>query len=505
MNKRPLRFSFPTLTSLVLAGTLQADITIFGAATGYQSTDKDWLTNTTDDIDSNGLGTDGYIFFGDFDGMGGNVNPGNDQNENIFGANAIASTLVTASQPTYILTAATRSNSTNIGSFAYEELDNPLLIGTPDEGDDGVGANLLTSNEAIEFTVSGLAPATTIRVGVVTVLNDDNRARFPIPEIGLTDGTNTATVTGLPNLSDRTAGATLGWVFFDIDSDGDYIITSPGDTPNPVVGGIGGVTFDTVSLAVPTWQTDGDGDWTTAGNWSSSVPNGVSAEAIFNDTLLTGPLTASLDSPITLGDLLFFSAQDITIGGPSALTFDGGGAASVSATAGSHVISADVSLTDPLDVSLDPESALDISGTLSGASSLTSSGAGELTLSGSFSNSIISDAESLVVSGIGSSGDITVNTDSTLSGEGSHTGTLNLATGSTLSIDPTNGTSAFTTGTLSPTAPVTLEFSSSPLGLTGFTVLNYTTYGGTAATDFVNPGFRLSTQRMTWRAVSPGP
>ncbi|MEP4077181.1 beta strand repeat-containing protein [Haloferula sp.] len=274
---------------------------------------------------------------------------------------------------------------------------------------------------------------------------------------------------------------------------------------------VAGVTLTAEST--PIWQLDASGAWSTPANWSPSVPNAASAEAVFSDSIpLTGPLTASLDAPVTLGDLSFQSAQAIAIGGGSALTLDGGGVASVSASSGSHVISADVSLVDPLDVNLDLGSALDITGALTGSTSVTNSGAGQLTLSGDLSGhtgDIISDAGSLVVSGTGSSdiianagklevsgtggsGDITINTGAVLSGEGSHSGTLNLAAGNSLIVDPSNGATAFTTGTLLPAGPVVVGFSSSPFGLTDFTVLNYTTYAGTVATDFVSPDYRIT-------------
>ena len=235
---------------LALASSTHAAISVFGATSGYQTDDANWLTNTADDIDGNGLGTDGYFFFGNFDGAGGNQNAPNDGNENIFGANQLGAALLTAVQPTYIDTAATVAGTTGfIGSFTHDALDNPLLIGTANEGDDGIGSNLLTtgSGEAVSFTIVGLGANTTVRVGIVNVFNDDDRARFPIPQISLTDGTNTASVAGLDNIS--APGEGLGWVFFDIDSDGTYTIVAPGAAPNPVVGGIGGVTFD--SFVVP--------------------------------------------------------------------------------------------------------------------------------------------------------------------------------------------------------------------------------------------------------------
>ncbi|CAA6677560.1 MULTISPECIES: PEP-CTERM sorting domain-containing protein [unclassified Lentimonas] len=250
MNKKTLAFSGVAILAASL--TSQAAIDIYGATTGYQSTSKDWLSNTSDDIDGNGLGSDGYIFFGNFpaSAQGNNTNPGNDENENIFGDNLLSSALITTSQPTYVSTAATGAGSSNIGRFnGYEHIDSPLL----GDGTDRVAGNLLFSStspvEVIEFTVSGLAANTTIRVGVLgAVLNDDNRARFGLASIGLTDGLTTKTITGLPNLSDGTAGASLGWVFFDIDSDGDYSVLA---TASTTTSGLGGLTFDSVIVPEP--------------------------------------------------------------------------------------------------------------------------------------------------------------------------------------------------------------------------------------------------------------
>ncbi|MDB4283638.1 PEP-CTERM sorting domain-containing protein [Akkermansiaceae bacterium] len=244
--------------SVALMTSGQAAIVLAGGATGYHSTDKDWLSNTTNDIDGNGLGTDGFIFFGDFDGdFEGNTNPNNDNNENIFGPTIpIGNTagLFTTSQPTYVTSAETvGANSGNVGQFlGYESIDSPVAL----DGTDAFPGNLLVtgSGSAIRFTISGLPSNTVVRVGVLgAVLNDDNRARFDAPEISLSEGANTASVTGLPNLSDGTAGASLGWVFFDIDSDGIYGVAVPPDAAgtDPDVTGLGGVTFDSVVVPEP--------------------------------------------------------------------------------------------------------------------------------------------------------------------------------------------------------------------------------------------------------------
>lgn len=249
MKLNTLFFSTAALVSATCS--THAAIILAGSATGYHSTDKDWLSNTTNDIDSNGLGTDGFIFFGDFDGVyEGNTNPNNDGNGNIFGNAGIGNTagLFTTSKPTYVTNAETiGAISGNVGQYVgYESIDSPTAL----DGTDAVAGNLLVtgSGSAVEFTISGLAANTTVRVGILgAVLNDDDRARFDAPTISLTDGTSTVSVTNLPNLSDGTVvGSSLGWVFFDITSDGTYGVAVPlnGGTPN--VTGLGGFTFDSV-------------------------------------------------------------------------------------------------------------------------------------------------------------------------------------------------------------------------------------------------------------------
>ena len=272
-----MKLPFTLAAALVCLSPLAADaqITIFGSPTGYQSTNKDWQSETANDIDGNGLGTDGFIFFGDFVEEGtdvqinpGNENPGLDQMENIIGINAGTQLSdsdgpqFTVLAPSYVTIASTGASSGNVGQFpGYEMIDSPVTL----DGTDAQAGNLLVTGDgssALEFTVSGLPAGTTVRVGVLgAVLNDGPtaaapdvpRARFDAPEIGLSDGTNSVSVTELPNLSDGLAGPSLGWVFFDIQSDGDYTITVPPDADgeNPDVTGLGGVTFDSISSDIP--------------------------------------------------------------------------------------------------------------------------------------------------------------------------------------------------------------------------------------------------------------
>ncbi len=227
-----------------------AGISLFGVGSGYDSNNKDWLSNTIDDIDGDGLGTDGYIFFGDFVAESANVSWGADPDITV-----ISPTLVTDVLPSYVSAASMGADcNSKIGNYpGYELLDNPLI----GDGTDGPCGNIVVDgDEALNFTVSGLPAGTMVRVGVVTVLNDDARARFDAPVISLTDGFDTVSVTDLPNLSgsDNTDGP--GWVFFDIDSDGDYTVLIPngsitdgGVNKATGVNGLGGVTFDSIAAS----------------------------------------------------------------------------------------------------------------------------------------------------------------------------------------------------------------------------------------------------------------
>ena len=244
-----MRATIGMLLGLGLTCAANAGISLYGDGEGYDSHDKDWLSNTVDDIDGNGLGTDGYIFFGNFDGSGGNQTYGGVGSD----ITAIAADKITDVLPTYVSEASIGADCNNkIGSFShYEALDDPLI----GDGTDGVCGNIIViapgNGEALDFSIDGLSAGAIVRVGVVTVLNDGSAdARWDIPTIALTDGSETVSVTDLPNLSDPNDTSGPGWVFFDIDSDGDYTILLPPDAAgvDPDHTGFGGVTFDSFQV-----------------------------------------------------------------------------------------------------------------------------------------------------------------------------------------------------------------------------------------------------------------
>ncbi|MDF7825985.1 hypothetical protein P4B35_18285 [Pontiellaceae bacterium B12227] len=283
---------------LGLACAAHAGISLYGDGDGYDSNNKDWMSETTVDIDGNGLGTDGYIFFGNF----ASPPPGNNTEWTGGGEiSAIQSTLVTDVYPSYISTATMGANCNNkIGRYAhYEAIDDPLI----GDGTDGICGNIIitqnTPGEALDFTVAGIVAGTTIRLGVVTVLNDGPpNERWEIPTISLTDGIDSVSVTNLPNLSNSTNTVGPGWVFFDIDSNGDYTLLLPPDAAgtDPDHTGLGGVTFD--SLYVP---VDG----------SSLVldPTSLSLDLVAPDSSTNGTITAShVAGTSSSGDIIIVSA-----------------------------------------------------------------------------------------------------------------------------------------------------------------------------------------------------
>lgn len=149
----------------------------------------------------------------------------------------------------------------------------------------------------------------------------------------------------------------------------------------------------TITLLVPPtrWVLNGDGDWNTQANWSSnSVPNAAAAAALLDSDggNITGPVTATLNVPVTLGRLTFGHSFPYTVAGTNALTFDyTGSGAAVNVQSGDHVISAPVTLADDVTASVATGASLELSNTLAGGSDddLAKSGAGNLVLAGDIS------------------------------------------------------------------------------------------------------------------------
>src|SRR5690606_32638491 len=77
--------------------------------------------------------------------------------------------------------------------------------------------------------------------------------------------------------------------------------------------GNGFITLEIASTTVvPTWNVAGGGSWSSAGNWTPSVPNAAGATANFGDEI-TAPSTITLDGDKTVGTIRFGNANAYTI------------------------------------------------------------------------------------------------------------------------------------------------------------------------------------------------
>jgi len=218
---------------LFTSASLQAEITISGQSNTYSSNDLDWLSHTTLDIDSNGLGTDGFFFFGDYRNNGR-------RSGQPFSVNV-------SSLPSYVSNVSQGAQFSLVaeGFNGYASIDSPLSL-------DGVNrisgfalstnGNAGANNEILTFTVSSLPSGTTARVGIFAGVEASGDGRWDPTSITLSDGFSTASV---GNHSTDPLPATPGWAFFDIDSNGTYSVltTKRFDSQGS---GITGLTFDSI-------------------------------------------------------------------------------------------------------------------------------------------------------------------------------------------------------------------------------------------------------------------
>ena len=118
------------------------------------------------------------------------------------------------------------------------------------------------------------------------------------------------------------------------------------------------------------WKGSGGGNYNLTSNWTNNlVPNGVDAIANFSGTILE-PSTVTLNSPMTLGTLIFNSPQSYTLAGPSYLILQtSSGEATIEVLVGSHEISVPVVINS--DTIISGAGTLNISGGISGNNTLT--------------------------------------------------------------------------------------------------------------------------------------
>jgi autotransporter-associated beta strand protein len=189
-----------------------------------------------------------------------------------------------------------------------------------------------------------------------------------------------------------------------------------------------------------TWILDGNGNWSTATNWSSnpSIPNGQDQTATFGPT--TAQRTVTADAAFTVGSLVFNSGVGYTLGGSSTnpLTLSvsaGSSAITVDATAGtgSNAVSVPLIVQSPVVVSNGNVAAgssqrtLSFFGANSGSGSMTINGPGDVVLGGNSQNW----TGALSING----GTVTVNGSAALgSGSGADADATTVNTGGTLAL-----------------------------------------------------------------------
>ena len=214
---------------------------------GYTATGGDWLSPTafsSVDINGNALGTDGFFFFGSFDGTSSGGNP--------FTTNV-------SLLPNYVTDISTGNDFDSVatGFNNYAQIDSPVLL---DENEELAGfAN--TGNisgtavegdffEIVTFNISGAIPGqTTIRVGILAGVEGTADGRWDPTGITLTDSTGNPIPeiegNGASDLGANPGQTNSGWLFFDLATNGTYSVNTSYRGGNDGRGtGIGGLTFD---------------------------------------------------------------------------------------------------------------------------------------------------------------------------------------------------------------------------------------------------------------------
>lgn len=194
----------------------------------------------TNDIGIDGrLGSDGSIFFGDFDGAS--------ESDQSYSHHI-------SSLPTYVSSHQSGADFSNV----YDEIAGYGSIDSPLDGTDAFagiaaangGADFAgTSHEVLTFTIDSVAEGEEVRIGVLSGIESNADGRWDPTSITLSDGANSATVGdhGSSPLAINPGGVNAGWVFFDVDTAGTYTISGTQRIDGDQGPSIGGVTFDSVS------------------------------------------------------------------------------------------------------------------------------------------------------------------------------------------------------------------------------------------------------------------
>ncbi|MDF7824030.1 sulfatase [Pontiellaceae bacterium B12227] len=224
----------------ILAGAANAsiEISVVGAGSGYDETGvRDFRsTSVAKGFDADGnneYGTEGIFFFGT------GASAANNQSFSVHTqTGADWATFAQGSQFGSV------SEQTNYGPY-----DNPTLHGTDVADWTICGIGVATGGgvgnwaEVLTFSIDGTAPEK-FRVGIMSGTQGDTTGKWDPTGLRLSvDGGTAVEVTGLEN----TSGSTPGWVFFDVDLNGETSGPFSLEGQNRLAGqgtAISGVTFD---------------------------------------------------------------------------------------------------------------------------------------------------------------------------------------------------------------------------------------------------------------------
>jgi hypothetical protein len=125
------------------------------------------------------------------------------------------------------------------------------------------------------------------------------------------------------------------------------------------------------------WNVDAAGNWSIVGNWNGAVPAGTDSVATFGPAISASRIV-TLSSNQGVGTVNFNSSSSYTIAGTSTLALNvSSGQAIINVIAGSHTISAPLSLLAGTTITVTPASStLTLSSLQTSSVSLTTAGAG---------------------------------------------------------------------------------------------------------------------------------
>ena len=284
----------------------------------------------------------------------------------------------------------------NIASGAVTTNPRGWAYGTVAPG--SADAVLINAKQAItEVTASLNWDVTSNQPTATTIDTTDDGVIFPNLTLELVPVNKSGssyvigTVQTNPDLYSGLAGDNVQYLYYTGTLPaGQYALVVTGD---PVLSSKFGLSYILRGSFASAWNSSAStGSWGTAANWTSGIPDSQAAVANLGDVSgLFGPATVTLDGNRTVGQLNFTATSasfDLAPGTGGSLIIDDGGDSTgvanplINVSAGSHFITAPLSLAAGVTVNVAAAGSLDIFSNITGGGGVTKTGAGLLTLGG---------------------------------------------------------------------------------------------------------------------------